>query len=245
MIKQYLYIIFHFFLLTIISFFLFLIVGLSNAYADIKIQLENVSENSSHTRFLFITDSPITTDFRFQDAPNKIGVLLSGPDIHEKLELFLTENVSFTKRACILDIKTKWAGINELLVSFTLQKTLIPVAQTGETEIDGMHHTIIEIHPHKYDKYACVGSSAVEIKESPGAKEKKSPSPFKLSGIVMFDAASVINTKGDLDESDLGFSNANEVRRARITAKGQIRDWLYKTRLDVSDLFDDDNNFCI
>ena len=65
---------------------------------------------------------------------------------------------------------------------------------------------------------------------------------FRLRAAVMLDIGDVLVTRGALKNEDFGFKDTFEVRRARIVAKGKFGGWLYKTRLNLVNLADNDDS---
>jgi len=64
----------------------------------------------------------------------------------------------------------------------------------------------------------------------------------RLRAAIMLDFGDVLATSGALKNEDLGFDNNFEVRRARIVAKDKFSGWLYKVRLNLVNLADNDDS---
>jgi len=210
--------------------------------AQMSIRRVERAEHPACSSFLLITDTPVILEHGSDDAAYTFDIALQGLDIHEELEPFFSNDSPTDKLACITSVQTSRIGMHRVLLSFTPGQGLTSRVQSAQTRIGQKYHTIVHVYTDPLVETTGAEDTRAVTASRNQPRAKKKPQALRVSVAVMADSGEVLNTGGDFDKKDLGFDSNFEVRRARITAKGQIGNWSYKTRLNVVNLVNKNDN---
>lgn len=215
------------------------------AGARMSIRRVEHAEQPACSSFLLITDTPVILERGSDDDTRTFDLALQGLDIHEELEPFFSNDDSDSPTdnlACITSVQTSWIGMHRVQLSFTPGQGLTSMVESDQTRVGQKYHTLVHVYTESLVDNTDVEDTRAATLPINKPLEIKKPKALRVSIAVMADTGDVLNTGGDFDDEDLGFDSNFEVRRARITAKGRIGNWLYKTRLNVVNLVNNNDN---
>lgn len=226
--------------------FVCLLAWIAPAEARLGIRRVEQEEQLACISFLLITDTPVKLDYGTDDGTHKYDIALQGLDINEEIDTFFGDDAKAGRPACIKSIKTSRVGMHRTLLAVTPGPGRTHKVDSVQVKIGQKYRTLVLVYTDPPDDNVYEEESWEEIWPAPPPKNtlhaKRKPKALRVTMAVMADTGDVVNTGGDFQNEDLGFDSNFEVRRARITAKGQVGNWRYKTRLNFVNLVNNNDN---